>query len=101
MARKQRKKLRKALRNFEPASLRGLGVDTWREAMLCEAAARAVLGRSLPLRDALLDLLQSWPATRRLDLRNGGDLGAALQLCDPARALLLRVADATLAGLGL
>lgn len=101
VARKSRKRLRKSLRAFDPAPLRGLDVETWREALLCEAAARAVLSRSLPLRDALLDLLTCWPATRRLDVRNGGDLGSALQLCDPARALLLRVADATLAGLGL
>lgn len=99
--RRQRKRLRKALRNFDPVSLRGVRVDAWREALLCEAAARAVQARSLTLREALLALLESWPATRRLDLRNGGELGAALQLCDPARALLLRVADGTLGGLGL
>ena len=76
-------------------------MDRWREALLCEAAAHAVVAGTLTLREALLDLLDCWPATRRLDLRNGGDLGAALQLCDPARALLLRIADETLAGLGL
>ena len=101
IARKQRKKLRKSLRNFDSAALRGLDVDAWREALLCEAAAHAVVAGTLTLREALLDLLDCWPATRRLDLHSGGDLGAALQLCDPARALLLRIADATLAGLGL
>jgi len=99
--RRARKKLRKALRAFDPAPLRQLEVEAWREAMLCEAAAGAVVSHELTLRDALLDLLDAWPATQRLDLRGGGDLGAAVQLCAPARALLLRIADATLSGLGL
>jgi hypothetical protein len=55
----------------------------------------------LPLRDALLHLLSLWPATSQLDLRSGGDLAAALQLCPPARTLLLRLSDAVMDGIGL
>ena len=48
----------------------------------------------------MLTLLRIWPATSTLELESGGDLAEALQLCPPAQALLLRVADATMDALG-
>jgi hypothetical protein len=55
----------------------------------------------MDLRELLLELTGCWPATAELQLRSNGDLAAGVQLCPPARALLLRLGNATIAALGL
>jgi hypothetical protein len=49
----------------------------------------------------LLELLSAWPTTAKLELRASGDLASAVQLCPPARVLLLRIAAAVIGTLGL
>ena len=70
-----------------------------------ELAARAIIESDRhgveQLRELLLELTECWPATAELQLRSNGDLAAGVQLCPPARALLLRLGNATIAALGL
>ena len=66
--------------------------DLWREQVLGQAAARVLGSGQVELRELLLELLGVWPTTSRLELRASGDLASAVQLCPPARVLLLRVA---------
>ena len=75
--------------------------DVWREQILGQAAARVLAAGQMELRDLLLELLGGWPTTSRLALRTSGDLASAVQLCPPARVLLLRVAGAVIGALGL
>ena len=99
--RRARRRIRRALRGLELDALRQLEPEFWREQMLAQAAAMALRKSKCSLADALLHLLSNWPATSHLAVRSGGDLGAAVQLCPPARALLLRIRDAAIAALGL
>ena len=69
--------------------------------MLGQAAARVLAASQMELRELLLELLSAWPTTSRLELRTSGDLASAVQLCPPARVLLLRVASAVIGSLGL
>ncbi|HTO09740.1 MAG TPA: hypothetical protein VMR86_22000 [Myxococcota bacterium] len=101
LGRKARKRLKKALRSFDTELLRVLTPDLWREHVLGQAAARVLAAGQMELRDLLLELLGGWPTTSRLALRASGDLASAVQLCPPARVLLLRVAGAVIGSLGL
>jgi hypothetical protein len=96
-----RRRLKKALRSFDTELLRVLQPELWREQMLGQAAARVLATNEVELRDILLDLLACWPSTSKLELRASGDLASAIQLCPPARDLLLRVSSAVIATLGL
>ena len=69
--------------------------------MLGQAAARGVASSAIELRELRIELLERWPATAHLQLRNNGDLAAGIQLCPPARTLLLRISNAAIAALGL
>lgn len=95
------RRLRRTRREIEQGRIEQLNVEHWRSELLAQATASAVQAGKLELGDALLALLDVWPATAELDLRSGGDRGAAIQLCPPARALLLRTLDGAVAGLGL
>ena len=101
LGRRAKRRLKRALRSFDAELLRVLTPDLWREQVLGHAAARVLAAGEMELRDLLLELLGSWPTTSRLELRASGDLASAVQLCPPARALLLRVASAVIAALGL
>ena len=101
LGRKARKRLKKALRSFDTELLRVLTADLWREQVLGLAAARVLAAGHTELRELLLELLASWPTTAKLELRASGDIASAIALCPPARVLLLRVASAAIAGLGL
>ena len=101
LGRKARKRLKKALRSFDTELLRVLTADLWREQVLGLAAARVLAAGQTELRELLLELLASWPTTAKLELRASGDIASAIALCPPARVLLLRVAAAAIAGLGL
>ncbi len=96
-----KRRLKKALRSFDTELLRVLTPDLWREQVLGHAAARVLGAGQMELRDLLLELLGNWPTTSRLELRASGDLASAVQLCPPARVLLLRVASAVIGALGL
>ena len=100
MPRRARRRMRRALRGLEPHELSALEPEFWREQVLAQAAAMALSQGKCSLGDALLHLLALWPATSHLGVRSGGDLGAAVQLCPPARALLLRIRDAVIRSLG-
>jgi tetratricopeptide (TPR) repeat protein len=101
LGRRAKRRLRKALRSFDTELLRVLTPDLWREQVLGHAAARVLGAGQMELRDLLLELLGAWPTTSRLELRASGDLASAVQLCPPARVLLLRVASAVIGSLGL
>jgi hypothetical protein len=96
-----KRRLKRALRSFDTEMLRVLGPELWREQVLGQAAARVLAAGRMELRDLLLELLAGWPTTARLELRASGDLASAVQLCPPARVLLLRVAGAVIGTLGL
>jgi tetratricopeptide (TPR) repeat protein len=98
--RRARRRMKKALQRIEEAEGRSLDPVIWREELLAQSMAMALTDGQVSLDEALRTLLTLWRTTSHLDLDGGGDLGAALQLCPPARALLLRIADATLAALG-
>ena len=99
--RRARRRIRRALRGIEREALRKLDPNHWREQVLAQAAAMVLSKGKHSLADVLLHLLAHWPTTSHLGLCAGGDLGAAVQLCPPARALLLRIRDAALDALGL
>ena len=101
LGRRAKRRLKKALRSFDTELLRVLTPDLWREQVLGHAAARVLAAGQMGLRDLLLELLGAWPTTSRLELRASGDLASAVQLCPPARVLLLRVASAVIGSLGL
>ncbi len=101
LGRRARRRLKRALRSFDAELLRVLEPEVWREQVLGQAAARLVAGGALDLRELLLELLECWPATAHLQLRNNGDLAAGISLCPPARTLLLRISKAAIAALGL
>ena len=101
LSRRAKRRIRRALRGFDPLALRDLDPELWREELLAQATALAVRDGKLSLRDGLLELLALWPSSKHLDLRSGGDLAAAVQLCPPARSVLLRLADAAIDGIGL
>ena len=101
LGRRARRRLKRALRSFDAELLRVLEPEVWREQVLGQAAARLVASGPVELRELLLELLECWPATARLELRANGDLAAAIQLCPPARTLLLRISDAAIAAIGL
>ena len=101
LPRRRRRDLQRALKEPFATQLRSLDVSVWREALLAQAAARAVDQGTLSLGDALRTLLAIWPETAELELAGGGDIAEALQLCAPARALLHRVGDSTRGALGL
>ena len=101
LGRRAKRRLKKALRSFDTELLRVLTPDLWREQMLGQAAARVLAAGQMELRELLLELLGAWPTTSRLELRTSGDLASAVQLCPPARVLLLRIASAVIGALGL
>jgi tetratricopeptide (TPR) repeat protein len=101
LGRRARRRLKRAMRSFDAELLRVLEPEAWREQVLGQAAARLVAGGAVDLRELLLELLECWPATTDFKLRNHGDLAAGIQLCPPARTLLLRIGSATIAALGL
>ncbi len=101
VGRRAKRRLKKALRSFDTELLRVLTPDLWREQVLGHAAARVLGSGQVELRELLLELLAVWPTTSRLELRASGDLASAVQLCPPARVLLLRVASAVIGSLGL
>jgi len=98
--RRARRRMKKALQRIEEADGHSLDPAIWREELLAQSMAMALADGQVSLDEALRTLLSLWRTTSHLALDDGGDLGAALQLCPPARALLLRIADATLAALG-
>lgn len=93
ISRRSMRRLRRAVQLVGVDSLPSLDPKVWREELLAEAAAHAVSSAELSLHQALL---ACWPATRELNVNSGGNIGAVVQLCAPARALLLRVADETI-----
>jgi predicted Zn-dependent protease len=99
--RRARRRIRRALRGIEREALCELDPDSWRAQILAQAAAMVLSEGKHSLADVLLHLLAHWPTTSHLGVCVGGDLGAAVQLCPPARALLLRIRDAALDALGL
>jgi len=101
IGRRAKRRLKRALRTFDTELLRVLAPDVWREQTLGQASARVLAGGGMELRDLLLELLAAWPTTAKLELRASGDIASAVQLCPPARALLLRVAGAVIGALGL
>jgi hypothetical protein len=101
LARRARRLLKRARTHFDAEMLRVLDPLVWREQVLAQAGARLLAAGQADLRELLLELLETWPASKHLELRASGDLAAAVQLCPPARALLLRISDAAVAGLGL
>ncbi|MFI5314055.1 MAG: hypothetical protein ACHQ6T_00005 [Myxococcota bacterium] len=101
IGRRAKRRLKRALRSFDAELLRVLTPDLWREQVLGHAAARVLAAGRMDLRDLLLELLSCWPTTAQLELRASGDLASAVQLCPPARVLLLRVASAVIGSLGL
>ncbi|HTO53327.1 MAG TPA: hypothetical protein VMR50_08070 [Myxococcota bacterium] len=101
LGRRAKRRLKKALRSFDGELLRVLTPDLWREQVLGHAAARVLGAGQMELRELLLELLSGWPTTSKLSLRTSGDLASAVQLCPPARVLLLRVASAVIGSLGL
>ena len=96
-----RRRLKRALRSFDAELLRVLEPEAWREQVLGQAAAKLATSGAIELRELLLELLECWPATAELQLRNNGDLAAGIQLCPPARTLLLRISHAAIGALGL
>jgi hypothetical protein len=101
LPRRARRRLRTALESVEPELLRQLTAESWRSEVAAQAAARAIASAELPLRAALRALIAGWPGTAQLRLRSDQELGAAIQICGPVRSLLLRIADAAIAQLGL
>ncbi len=94
-------RLRRAMDKIDMESLRDLEPAAWRAEVLAEAAAHCFERGQLRLAELLEALLRAWPATGDLDTGAAQNLGAAIQICPPARNLLLRIARAALAGLGL
>ncbi|MFQ5513381.1 MAG: tetratricopeptide repeat protein [Myxococcota bacterium] len=101
LPRRARRRVRRALEGLEVEALGELRPEVWREEVLALAAAIALREGRISLRELLLHLLAAWPATSHLDLRSGGSLAAALQLCPPARGVMLRIADAVISAIGL
>jgi tetratricopeptide (TPR) repeat protein len=101
LGRRARRRLKRALRSFDAELLRVLEPETWREQVLGQAAARLATAGPIDLRELLVELLECWPATAHLELRANGDIAAAVQLCPPARTLLLRISAAAISELGL
>jgi tetratricopeptide (TPR) repeat protein len=93
------RRLQRTLRDADPEALRSLDPEVWRVDLLAQAAAAAVRQGRVSLRDALVALVAACPESAHLDLSHGGDLAAATQLSPAARALLLRIVDATYAEL--
>ncbi len=96
---KARRRLKQAQRNADAEALRRIDPAEWRADLVARAAAAALAKRSIGLSEALVGLLASWTTTAELEPRVSGELQAMAPLCPPARALLLRLADACLAGL--
>jgi hypothetical protein len=95
-----RRRLRQALRSPDTAALRRLDPEIWKADLLARAAARALARRQLTVADAIAGLAATWPATTHLDHPAGGSLAAIAPACPPARALLRRIAEGCLTGLG-
>ena len=93
--------MRRALEKLELASLGELETEVWRSEVLAEAAARLFASGRMDLGALLACLLAAWAETSHLDTRMTQNLGAAIQICPPARGLLLRIAGAAIEGLGL
>jgi hypothetical protein len=101
LGRRARKRLKRALRSFDAELLRVLEPEVWREQVLGQAAARLMVAGQTDLRELLCELLECWPTTSHLELRAHGDLPAGIQLCPPARTLLLRISESASGALGL
>jgi tetratricopeptide (TPR) repeat protein len=101
LPRRARRRLRAALESAQPEALRALSAGQWRAELAAQAAARAIASGELALGAALRALIAGWPETSHLRLRSNQELAAAIQSCPPVRGLLLRIADAAIAQLGL
>ena len=101
LTRRTRRRLRRVLDAVELDALHSVETASWRAEVLAEAAARTLERGHLDLDDLLHVLLGVWPATRHLETKPADNSGAVIQICPPARRLLLRIATATLDGLGL
>ncbi len=101
LQRRARRRVRRAIDAADAEQLAALAPADWRADVAGRAAAQVLASGEVELRELLLALLGCWPDTRQLDLRNGGELAAAIQACAPARALMLRVVDGTIQALGL
>jgi tetratricopeptide (TPR) repeat protein len=99
VARRVRRRVRRANRALDSETARDLSIDIWREELLAQAAACALDAGRTSISEALHALLEQAPLTHSLALRSGGDPSAAIPLCPPARALLLRIADGVLEAL--
>lgn len=99
--RRTRRRLRRTLDRLEQDALARLDPGVWRAEVLAEAAARVFESGQLGLGRLLGALLRSWPETSQLDPRSSESTGSAIQICPPARALLLRIASGVIDGLGL
>ncbi len=97
---KSRRRLKQAQRASDAEAVRRTDPAAWREDLLARAATRALAKRRIGLTGALLALVASWPGTSELEPRASGQLSAIAAVCPPARALLLRIADACLGALG-
>ena len=101
VTRRTRRRLRRVLDAVELDSLQAVETASWRAEVLAEAAAGTLERGRQDLDDLLRALLGAWPTTRHLDTEPADNPGPAIQICPPARALLLRIATAALDGLGL
>ncbi|MEE9280381.1 MAG: tetratricopeptide repeat protein [Myxococcota bacterium] len=99
--RRTRRRVRRALEKLELAALGELETEVWRSEVLAEAAARLFDSGRMDLSALLACLLTAWAETSHLDTGVTENLGAAIQICPPARGLLLRIASAAIEGLGL
>jgi Tfp pilus assembly protein PilF len=101
LSRRARRKVRRTLGRDSFEEIAGLDPARWREHVLAQAAAQAVAAGEIGLEEAMRGLLTCSGQTEQLELADAPDPGAILQLCPPARSLLLRVADACTESLGL
>jgi Tfp pilus assembly protein PilF len=101
LSRRARRKVRRTLGRDSFEEIAALDPARWREHALAQAAAQAVAAGEVELEEAMRALLACCRETEQLELAGASDPGAILQLCPPARALLLRVADACTESLGL
>jgi hypothetical protein len=101
LSRRARRRIEQALGGDGLQEITSLDPARWREQALAQAAAGAIASGAVGLEEAMRGLLLFSEATERLELADSADPGAILQLCPPARALLLRVADGCIEALGL
>jgi Tfp pilus assembly protein PilF len=101
LSRRARRKIRRTLERDSFEEIAALDPTRWREHALAQATAGAIAAGAVQLEEAMQGLLAFSGETEALELAGATDPGAILQLCPPARALLLRLADACTEALGL